>query len=343
MYFNYLNDSKPFNFNIFKRFNYFLYFYGIYIIFYIFDNLNCPIKINLIKIFLNFYYFDYNMAMKCFDCPRNCGVDRRKQIGYCGEKENIKIAKIIENFMWEEPCISGEKGTLAIFFSGCNLRCEFCQNYEISHKSVGREYTPNEFYRLLLSYDLDRFSCIELITPTHFSSQILKALDNKKLPIPVVWNSSGYEKPEKIEKLAKVVDVFMPDFKYFSSELAKKYSRAEDYFNYVSKSIVRMRELKSTNIFDNDGVLQSGLLIRLLVLPGNVIDSIKILDFIKENISEPQVSIMSQFTPCNNSSISRKLYPLEYKTVVAHARKLGLTNGYIQDFASASENFIPKF
>lgn len=281
--------------------------------------------------------------MKCFDCPRNCGVDREETIGFCGEKENIKIAKIIENFMWEEPCISGSKGALAIFFSGCNLRCEFCQNYEISHKSVGKEYTPSEFYALLTSFDLSKFSCIDLITPTHFSSKIIEALQDQKLPIPVVWNSSGYEKPEMIEKLAGVVDVFMPDFKYFSSELAKKYSRAEDYFNFASKSIVKMREKKNKNIFDKNGILQSGLLIRHLVLPGSVLDSIRILDFIKENISEPFVSIMSQFTPYNSSSIKRKLYPLEYKTVVAHAEKIGLENGYIQDFDSASENFIPEF
>lgn len=290
-----------------------------------------------------FSHFDYNKTMKCFDCPRNCGVDREETIGFCSEKENIKIAKIIENFMWEEPCISGSKGALAIFFSGCNLRCEFCQNYEISHRSVGKEYTPSEFYALLTSFDLSKFSCIDLITPTHFSSKIIEALQDKKLPIPIVWNSSGYEKPEMIEKLAGVVDVFMPDFKYFSSELAKKYSRAEDYFNFASKSIVKMREKKNKNIFDKNGILQSGLLIRHLVLPGSVLDSIRILDFIKENISEPFVSIMSQFTPYNSSSIKRKLYPLEYKTVIAHAEKIGLENGYIQDFDSASENFIPEF
>lgn len=158
-----------------------------------------------------------------------------------------------------------------------------------------------------------------------------------------MWNSSGYEKPEIIEKIAGVVDVFMPDFKYFSKELAKKYSRAEDYFEWARKSIVKMSELKPDNIFSMDGILQSGLLIRHLVLPGSVLDSIRILDFIKENISEPSVSIMSQFTPYNNSSIKRKLYPLEYKTVVAHAEKIGLENGYIQDFDSASENFIPEF
>lgn len=281
--------------------------------------------------------------MNCFDCPRDCGVDREKQIGFCGEKENIKIAKIIENFKWEEPCISGEKGALAIFFSGCNLRCEFCQNYEISHKSVGKEYTPQEFYNLLAQYDLTRFSCIDLITPTHFSSKIIEALSGKKFPIPIVWNSSGYEKPEMIEKLGNVVDVFMPDFKYFSSEISKKYSLAENYFKWASQSIIKMREIKPKNIFNGDGILQSGLLIRHLVLPSCVLDSIRILDFVKENIDEPFISIMSQFTPYNNSSIKRKLYPLEYKTVVAHAEKIGLIQGYIQEFSSADENFIPDF
>lgn len=280
--------------------------------------------------------------MLCYDCPRNCGVDRNKNLGFCREEENIRIAKIIENFKWEEPCISGKKGALAIFFSGCNLRCEFCQNFNISHKGKGDVYSSEEFRNLLENYDLSKFSCIDLITPTHFSSKIIESLQNFKSPIPIVWNSSGYEKEETIERLKNIVDVFLPDFKYYSSELSLKLSYAKDYFEVASKAIKKMRELKPKNIF-NDGILQSGVLIRHLVLPGQVKDSFKILDYIKENINDPYISLMAQFTPINKGTLNRRIYPLEYKAVLSHAEKLNLDKGYIQDITSANENFVPEF
>lgn len=280
--------------------------------------------------------------MLCYDCPRNCGVDRNKNLGFCREEENIRIAKIIENFKWEEPCISGKKGALAIFFSGCNLRCEFCQNFNISHKGKGDVYSSEEFRNLLENYDLNKFSCIDLITPTHFSSKIIESLQNFKSPIPIVWNSSGYEKEETIERLKNIVDVFLPDFKYYSSELSLKLSYAKDYFEVASKAIKKMRELKPKNIF-NDEILQSGVLIRHLVLPGQVKDSFKILDYIKENINDPYISLMAQFTPINKGTLNRRIYPLEYKAVLSHAEKLNLDKGYIQDITSANENFVPEF
>lgn len=280
--------------------------------------------------------------MLCYDCPRNCGVDRNKNLGFCREEENIRIAKIIENFKWEEPCISGKKGALAIFFSGCNLRCEFCQNFNISHKGKGDVYSSEEFRNLLENYDLSKFSCIDLITPTHFSSKIIESLQNFKSPIPIVWNSSGYEKEETIERLKNIVDVFLPDFKYYSSELSLKLSYAKDYFEVASKAIKKMRELKPKNIF-NDEILQSGVLIRHLVLPGQVKDSFKILDYIKENINDPYISLMAQFTPIKRGTLNRRIYPLEYKAVLSHAEKLNLDKGYIQDITSANENFVPEF
>lgn len=280
--------------------------------------------------------------MLCYDCPRNCGVDRNKNLGFCREEENIRIAKIIENFKWEEPCISGKKGALAIFFSGCNLRCEFCQNFDISHKGKGDVYSSEEFRNLLENYDLSKFSCIDLITPTHFSSKIIESLQNFKSPIPIVWNSSGYEKEETVERLKNIVDVFLPDFKYYSSELSLKLSYAKDYFEVASKAIKKMRELKPKNIF-NDEILQSGVLIRHLVLPGQVKDSFKILDYIKENINDPYISLMAQFTPIKKGTLNRRIYPLEYKAVLSHAEKLNLDKGYIQDITSANENFVPEF
>lgn len=280
--------------------------------------------------------------MKCYDCPRRCGVDRKNQTGFCGEFDKIRVSKIIENFAWEEPCISGKKGALAIFFSGCNLRCEFCQNYEISHNGKGETFTPQEFRDLLLKYDLNKFSCVDFITPTHFSSLLYDALRDFKSPIPIVWNSSGYEEEKMIEKVACFVDVFLPDFKYYSKELSLKLAKAEDYFEVARKAIVKMNEIKGKNVFSFDGVLQNGLLIRHLVLPGKVEDSKKILQTIKSDIKSPMISLMSQFTPIGES-LTRKIYPLEYKIVLDYAEKLGLVDGYFQDFESADKNFIPKF
>lgn len=278
--------------------------------------------------------------MKCFDCPRKCGADREKEKGYCGEGSKIRVSKIIKNFKWEEPCISGSKGALAIFFSGCNLRCEFCQNYKISHIGGGDEYSPEEFRNLLENISLDEFSSIDLITPTHFSSQIIEALKDFKSPIPIVWNSGGYESEQTIEKLAKVVDVFLPDFKYFSSQLSSKLSKCPDYFNVASKAISLMRKLKPVNKFD-DGLLCEGVLIRHLVLPQSYRDSIKVLEYIASNIPQPFVSVMGQFTP-TRGELKRKIYPLEYKAVLNIAEKLNL-QGYFQELSSADENFIPDF
>ena len=205
----------------------------------------------------------------------------------------------------------------------------------------GKEYSPKEFRQLLQSFDLSKFSSIDLITPTHFSSLLIEALTDFSSPIPIVWNSGGYERVEMIEKLSKVVDVFLPDFKYFSKELSLKLSKCEDYFDIASKAIVAMRNYKKENKFVN-GILTEGVLLRHLVLPQYVRDSFKILDFIKENIQNPFVSIMGQFTPTGRGELNRKIYPLEYKSVLAHAEKLEL-DGYLQELSSANENFIPEF
>ncbi len=279
--------------------------------------------------------------MKCYDCPRECGVDRNQNLGYCREKNKIRVSKVIENFMWEEPCISGEKGALAIFFSGCNLRCSFCQNYEISHVGKGDYYTAEEFRKFILSFDLEKYASIDLVTPTHFSSLLIEALSGLNLPIPVVWNSNGYEKVEIIEKLVNIVDVFLVDFKYVDIKLSKQLSYCEDYFDYASKVVIKMTTLKQ-NIIEN-GIMKQGVLIRHLVLPGYSKDSFKVLDFIKDNIAEPFIALMSQFTPTTNSSIKNKLLPLEFKAVLAHAEKCGLNDGYFQDLSSSSCEFVPKF
>lgn len=280
------------------------------------------------------------MEALCQDCPRNCLVDRKKSLGFCRAKDKLVVAKVIENFMWEEPCISGEKGTLAIFFGGCNLRCEYCQNYEISREVKGKEYSPLEFYNFLNSYDLAKFSAIELISPTHFSSLLIEALSGKKFSLPIVWNSGGYEKKEMIKQVSSFVDIFLPDLKYFSSSLSRKYSQASDYFVCASQSILEMRKQK-TDIFEGE-VMKQGLFVRHLVLPNHYKDSFKVLEFLSQ-LGKVKLSLMCQFTPTKFSSIKRTLYPLEYKLVLKYAQKLGLTEGYMQDMSSSSEAFIPDF
>ena len=254
--------------------------------------------------------------MNCNDCPRYCNVDRNKDKGFCGGSNKIVIAKVIENFMWEEPCITGEKGTLAIFFAGCNLKCCYCQNYKISHEVKGDCYSPEEFAIFFKSF---------------------------KSPISVVWNSGGYETVEKIKEVSSFVDVFIPDFKYSDDKLAIELSSAPKYFKIATNAIKQMVKEKGENQFEN-GELKKGVLIRHLVLPGHVGNSINVLKAIKKEILHPFVSIMSQFVPIkNNQILKRTILPLEYKIVLSYAEKLNLNNGYIQEFSSASQNYIPNF
>ncbi len=279
--------------------------------------------------------------MICNQCPRKCNIDRKQAKGFCNEGQNIRISKIIENFEWEEPCISGKKGTLAIFFSGCNLRCNFCQNYEISHIGKGQEYSKEEFLKLLRSFDYSKFDSVDFITPSQFSLQILAALREVEIPVPIVWNSNGYESEAVIEAISKYIDVFLVDFKFYDKGLSRTLSSDDNYFEVASKVVKLMSKLKPNKVADD--LLKQGVVIRHLILPGQVKDSIKILDYIHNNIKDPIISLMSQFTPNGRGELNRKITPLEYKTVLAHAERLGLSNGYFQEFTSADTCFIPKF
>lgn len=278
------------------------------------------------------------MLMKCFDCPRNCGVDRSKQKGFCLEGE-LRVAKVIENFMWEEPCLTGEKGVLAIFFSGCNLRCKFCQNYKISHIGQGKVYTPEQFADFLKQFDMTKFWAIDLITPTHFSSKLAQAFSIYRPNIPIIWNSSGYEKAQTIEMVSKFVDIFLVDFKYVDKKLSTALSCCNDYYDQAIKAIEQM--CKKKNIFDGQ-LLRQGTIIRHLILPGCTYDSLAVIKTIAEKFPSALLSIMSQFTPIEQSPIKRRLKPLEAKIVLSKAEKLGL-QGYFQDIESSDAQFIPKF
>lgn len=283
--------------------------------------------------------------MKCENCPRMCGVDRAKKLGFCGLGSEIKIA--LANIHYgEEPCISGKNGSGTIFFSGCNLKCVFCQNYNLSHENFGEKISVERLAEIFKELEQKGVNNINLVTPTPYVDKIIKALEIYKPQIPICYNTSGYETVEVIKKLKDYVDIFLTDLKYYDKNLSKKYSLAEDYFDFASKAILQMVKNQPQNIFDNNGIMKKGVIIRHLVLPSCHEDSFKVLDWIKQNVPNSLLSIMSQYTPCNDLSdcqeINKKINKIEYKLVVNHALELGL-EGYMQGFESATKSQIPNF
>ncbi len=286
---------------------------------------------------------------KCVICPRECGVDREKTRGFCGVTNKIRVNYVMLHH-YEEPIISGEnlcdKGSGAIFFAGCNLRCEYCQNYQLSHGAVGQDITIFDLAKIFKGLEEMGAYNINLVTPTHFTLQIIEALKIYKPKIPVVWNTSGYEKPETIELLRGLVDIFLTDFKYIGKD-AGKLSNAENYSYYATHSIPVMRDIVGLDLIEN-GLMKKGLIVRHLVLPNFTNDSKEVLDWIQQNLgTDTIVSIMNQYVPmynaCKNPLINRKLKPIEYKRVVNYALSLSLENAYIQDSDSASASFTPSF
>lgn len=274
----------------------------------------------------------------CETCPRHCMVDRKFSTGYCNELDEIRIAKIIDNFMWEEPCVTDKKGVCAIFFSGCNLKCSYCQNYEISRGRVGKIYSEDDFVELLKEKEKNN-SYFDFITPTHFSDAILKALEKYQPKIPIIWNSSGYESVDMLKKLDKYISIYLLDFKYMDDELGRKLSHVSNYVG-VAKKVLDFCAKKKDVFCDN--LMKEGLILRHLVIPGEIQNSLDTLDYLASKYNDRLISLMSQFTPTPLSPIKRKLTPLEYKIVENKFLKL-FQNGYIQDFDSASEDFIPNF
>ena len=286
--------------------------------------------------------------MKCSICPRGCNIDRTSSIGFCGEK-TMRISHVMLHH-WEEPLISGDEisiGSGTIFFSGCNLKCVYCQNYEISSNSNGNLTTPEKLVEIMKDLEQKGALNINFVTPTHFSEEIVDALKLYKPAIPIVWNTSGYESIETLNKLKGLVDIFLSDLKYYSNDLSNKYSNCHNYFDIASKAVLKMREIVGEDEIV-EGLMKKGLIIRHMVLPSCSADSIKILNWIKSNLGNSTiVSIMNQYTPCykakNFPEISRMLKPIEYARVVSHTRTLGFTSAFIQDESSASTDFIPKF
>ena len=290
----------------------------------------------------------------CNICPRNCNVNRSTIAGFCGQSNKIFISKVMLH-KYEEPCISGEQsctrsdaGSGAIFFSGCNLKCIYCQNHEISQAALGKEVSIDGLVNIFKQLESAGALNINLVTPTHYTKQIIESLKIYKPQIPIIWNSSGYEKPEIIKSLKGLVDVFLIDFKYFSSDLARELSLASNYPEFAKKSIKAAKSICKTNKFNKNGNITSGLIIRHLCLPNCTNDSKDVLSWIKENIgNETIVSIMSQYVPMHKAKahplINRKLKPIEYKSVISHAKKLGFNNAYIQELSSSNSIYTPNF
>ena len=279
--------------------------------------------------------------MKCLDCPRLCGADRESgELGYCGGGKYAHVAKVVDDFAYEEPCLG--KTVTAVFFGGCALRCSYCQNYKISRGDAGEGYTDKKLAELF-----DRAeNPIDLVTPSHYLTAVERAVSLCAHEHMFIYNTSGYEKIASVDRASKFTSVFLADFKYSDNALSRRLSNAPDYFDVALSAIRRMRYQIKDVWEDVDGqkILRRGLIVRHLVLPGHIENSIGVLEAIKKYLGENTViSLMSQFTPNGVGEPSKRLSKIEYKIVVEHARKLGFNNGYIQELSSADSKFTPDF
>lgn len=294
----------------------------------------------------------------CTLCPRRCSVDRTNQVGFCGAGSVLKAARAALHH-WEEPCLSGPcpedaaytgRGSGTVFFSHCNLKCVFCQNYQISTEGFGKEITVQRLAHIFLELQEQGAYNINLVTPTPWVPQIIRALDlaKPKLHIPIAYNTGGYESPEILALLQNYVDIYMPDLKYVSPMLGQQYSGAADYFEKASAAVRIMLQQKGAPRFDAAGMLQSGVIIRHMVLPGCVKDSFAVLDFLASLPKKSFLfSLMSQYTPCYKAKemppLNRRLSTFEYRKAAAYALSLGLDFGYMQEKSSAKEEYTPPF
>lgn len=287
---------------------------------------------------------------KCTACPRACNTDRDAHRGYCGQTDAFRIARAALH-MWEEPCISGSRGSGTVFFSGCNLGCVFCQNYRVSHRGQGIEISADELIARMLDLQAKGAHNINLVTPTHFAKQLVPVLAKIKpeLHIPVAYNTGGYETPQTLEMLAPYVDIWMPDFKFADPELARLYAGAPDYPEVAARAIAKMYALTGQVQFDADGMMTRGVLVRHLVLPGCKQDSVQVLDKLAEIVPiwEIRLSLMSQYTPefakdAPYKNLHRRVTTMEYDRVLRRAEQLGFV-GYMQQRESATASYTPDF
>ena len=298
------------------------------------------------------YTGEYQLDLKqCMLCPRKCAVDRTAgKVGFCKMDSKIKVARAALHF-WEEPCISGTKGSGTVFFSGCNLRCVFCQNYKISTLLSGKIITESELGNIFLDLESQGAHNINLVTPTHFIPQIINALTmakKKGLSIPTVYNCGGYESVDALKMLDGMIDIYLPDFKYFDNRFAKEYSSVSDYRECVQKAIDEMVRQVGKPVFDADGIMKKGVIVRHLLLPGLLFDSKKIIDYLYRTYGDDiWISIMNQYTPLewvkDIQRLNRRVSEGCYNALIDYAAELGVENAYIQEGGTAKESFIPDF
>jgi len=291
------------------------------------------------------------MLENCMLCPHKCGINRidgKKGRCKCDDKLKIALASL---HMFEEPCISGENGSGTVFFSNCNLNCIYCQNYEISSLGKGKEITVEHLAKIFLKQQKKGAHNINLVTPTMYVLQIIEALKiakSKGLNIPIVYNSNGYENIETLKLLNGYIDIYLPDLKYYSNKLSKKYSNVDNYFEIATKAIKEMYNQVGKAKFDENGLIKKGVIIRHLVLPNHLQNTKNILKWIKENMPDDiYVSIMAQYFPTykakEDNLINRKLNKKEYKEVLNYLYSLNLENGYIQELGEHEEEYVPNF
>lgn len=291
------------------------------------------------------------LLSQCTLCPRNCHCDRTNgKKGYCKVSEQLLVARAALH-MWEEPCISGESGSGTVFFSGCALGCVYCQNYNIAKAITGKIITVERLAQIFLELQQKKASNINLVTPGHYTPQILQALSIAKsegLNIPIVYNSSGYEKTETLRILEGYIDIYLPDFKYMSEVISKKYSNCYDYASYAREAVNEMYRQVGKPVFDSNGIMKRGVIVRHLTLPGCLEDSKQILEYLYHTFQDNIfISIMNQYTPLAHvksyPELNRKITDKEYDELVDYAISLGVENGFIQEGDTASESFIPEF
>lgn len=299
-------------------------------------------------------YFENISISPCNLCPRNCMAERQRgELGYCLSKAESRVARAALH-MWEEPCISGMSGSGTVFFSGCNLRCIYCQNYEIAAGRKGAEVSVERLAEIFLELQEKKAANINLVTPDHFVTAVAEAVQIAKaqgLVIPVVYNGSGYEKREVIRSLEGIVDIFLTDFKYMDASLAGKYSAAPDYPEVAKEALAEMVKIAGEPVFGEDGMMKQGVIVRHLLLPGHKKNAREVLAYLYETYGDRiYISLMNQYTPFDrlkempeHQGLCRKVTKREYEAVVDYMLNLGVRNAFIQEGETAMESFIPDF
>lgn len=287
---------------------------------------------------------------QCTICPHNCKINRKNgQVGRCKSKDTVKIA-LYSTHNFEEPCISGKKGSGTVFFSNCNLNCVFCQNYEISQEGKGTEITINRLAEIFLEQQEKDVENINLVTPTSYVPQIIEAIKlarKQGLKLPIVYNTNGYEKVETLKMLEGYIDIYLPDLKYSDNKLAKRLSKVDNYFEITTEALKEMYRQTGKAIFDDRGIMKKGMIIRHLVLPNHILNSRRVLKWINDNMNDVYVSIMAQYFPTYKAKeiedINRKLTKEEYEQIENYLYRLNLENGYIQELGEHEEEYVPKW